>query len=221
MEDAIWRAFVSLGIPGLALGVLYMLFRRFHWRVAEVPPTWSGPILVLFMLISGGIVYFALSKWAPNASEKGAQPSTIIPAGAPSTAGDSQRPSAGAGAPDNASWKRAWLAIEDHHRLCFGHHGHFGSYAPTVTNRAELLKTLNRVDVSMDQRLSTARNKIIKLIREAPKDDDKQEDLDASFDMIYTDEIHDAIKDLEFEIRDAAVAHGVEVQVLPESSLPC
>jgi len=46
-EVAIWKVFVSLGVPGVALGVFYMLFRKFHWTFPAVPKSWVGPIIVL------------------------------------------------------------------------------------------------------------------------------------------------------------------------------
>lgn len=61
-----WRIVVSLGVPGLALGVLYMLFRRFNWQFPKVPRAWTGPIVVLFIIVIGLLVYAALYFWAPN-----------------------------------------------------------------------------------------------------------------------------------------------------------
>ncbi len=60
MEPDIWRIFVSLGVPGLALGVLYMLFRQFKWQFPIVPHAWVGPIIVLFIAVTGALVYSAL-----------------------------------------------------------------------------------------------------------------------------------------------------------------
>ena len=56
----IWKVFASFGIPGLALGVYYMLFRQFKWDFPRVPRSWVGPIIVLFMLLTAAIVYRAL-----------------------------------------------------------------------------------------------------------------------------------------------------------------
>lgn len=65
MEPEIWKIFVSLGVPGLALGVLYMLFRQFNWQFPQVPRSWVGPIVVLFILTTAGLIYAALYFWAP------------------------------------------------------------------------------------------------------------------------------------------------------------
>src|SRR5207249_1229940 len=65
-ESRILSVLVSLGVPGVALGILYLLFRSFHWEFAQVPETWVAPIVILFMLIVGGIVFYALTLWRPN-----------------------------------------------------------------------------------------------------------------------------------------------------------
>ncbi len=65
MEVKLWEIFTSLGVPGVALGVLYMLFSRFNWKLPIVPKKWVGPLLLVFMFIVGGIVFYTLSIWAP------------------------------------------------------------------------------------------------------------------------------------------------------------
>ena len=65
MEIEIWKIFASFGIPGLAIGMLYMLFRQFHWHFPKVSKNWVGPIVILFMIIVGGITFYALTLWAP------------------------------------------------------------------------------------------------------------------------------------------------------------
>ena len=65
-EFDLWKVFVSLGVPGLAIGVFYMLFRRFDWKLPEVSRPWAGPLLLVFMLLVGGVVLFALEKFAPS-----------------------------------------------------------------------------------------------------------------------------------------------------------
>jgi hypothetical protein len=65
MRADLWRIFVSLGVPGLALGVLYMLFQHFKWQFPKVPRRWVGPIIVLFITVTGVLVYSALYFWAP------------------------------------------------------------------------------------------------------------------------------------------------------------
>ncbi|NKC17655.1 hypothetical protein CWC29_002155 [Pseudoalteromonas sp. S4498] len=65
MDIDIWKVFASLGVPGLALGVFYMLFKSFHWKFPSVPRVWVGPLILLFMLIVGSITLYALTLWAP------------------------------------------------------------------------------------------------------------------------------------------------------------
>lgn len=65
-EIELWKVFSSLGIPGLALGVLYLLYKAFDWKLPQVPKIWVGPLMLVFLLIVGGIVFFALHKFGPN-----------------------------------------------------------------------------------------------------------------------------------------------------------
>lgn len=218
MELTAWRAFVSLGVPGLALGILYMLFRRFHWQFPEVPRVWVGPIIVLFMAITGGIVYTALENWAPvrptvtTPAPVIAETKPIGPAG-PTTPTE-QIP------PGNVKWKRALVDMQEryNHDLRYGTHAYnvYGGVQPTVwTNREILLRMLTRLDVSMDARLVAKRNKIIALVKAAPAGPGVNSmggrDLSDYFDMAYSDELKAALDDLDFEIRDGAAAHGVDV----------
>ena len=61
----LWTVFASLGVPGLALGVFYFLFKKFNWSFPRVPRGYVGPIVILFMLLVSGIVFYALTLWAP------------------------------------------------------------------------------------------------------------------------------------------------------------
>lgn len=62
----IWTIFTSLGVPGLALGILYMLFKRFQWTFPRVPRNYVGPIIILYMLLTSGVIFFALYLWKPE-----------------------------------------------------------------------------------------------------------------------------------------------------------
>lgn len=66
MESKLFKIFASLGVPGLALGVFYMLFKKFNWQFPIVPTEWVGPIIVLFMLLVSGIVFYALTIYKPS-----------------------------------------------------------------------------------------------------------------------------------------------------------
>ena len=68
MESKLFKMFVSLGVPGLALGVFYMLFKKFDWNFTNVPPEWVGPIIILFMILTTGIIFYTLSLWKPRSA---------------------------------------------------------------------------------------------------------------------------------------------------------
>lgn len=65
----LWKVFTSLGVPGLALGVFYMLFRKFEWQFSKVPRAWVGPIVILFLVLTAGIIFYALTLWAPTSRQ--------------------------------------------------------------------------------------------------------------------------------------------------------
>lgn len=65
-EVSLWQIFASLGVPGLALGVMYMLYKKFNWKFEAVPSSWVGPIVVLFLVLIFAIVLTALVLWGPN-----------------------------------------------------------------------------------------------------------------------------------------------------------
>ena len=67
-EIKLWKVFVSLGVPGLALGVFYMLMNRFGWETERISAAWSAALAVLFMLLSASVVLYALTLWRPTRS---------------------------------------------------------------------------------------------------------------------------------------------------------
>ena len=64
-EVELWQIFASLGVPGLAFGVFYMLMRVLKWRLPAVPRGYAGPALILFMLLAAGITLAALILYRP------------------------------------------------------------------------------------------------------------------------------------------------------------
>jgi len=55
-------------VPGVALGVFYLLLRSFNFRFSEIEPTWAAIIAVIFLVIVGAITIFALHRFAPAAT---------------------------------------------------------------------------------------------------------------------------------------------------------
>jgi len=66
MEAKFIRPLVALGIPGVALGVFYLLFRKFNFQFSQVDAAWTVVVVLLFILIAGGITFYALYRWAPT-----------------------------------------------------------------------------------------------------------------------------------------------------------
>jgi hypothetical protein len=65
MESRILKIFVLLGVPGVALGVFYLLLKQFGFEFSKIGSTASAFIAIIFLLIVGGITFFALHRWAP------------------------------------------------------------------------------------------------------------------------------------------------------------
>lgn len=65
-EIDLWKVFASLGVPGIVLGVFYILFRKFNWKFPQVPKKWVGPLIVLFMVLIAGVTFYGLILWAPS-----------------------------------------------------------------------------------------------------------------------------------------------------------
>ncbi len=63
MEDKIIKSLKSLGIPGIGLGIFYLLFDRFNWSFPQVPAVWTGPIVVLFLVLVFFITYKVIDVW--------------------------------------------------------------------------------------------------------------------------------------------------------------
>ncbi len=55
MEVSIIRALVVLGVPGVALGIFYLLLRSFNFQFAKVGPEWTAIVAILFLFVVGGI----------------------------------------------------------------------------------------------------------------------------------------------------------------------
>ena len=66
MEAKIIKSLIVLGVPGVALGVFYLLLKSFNFNFGEINGTLSALIAILFLLIVGGVTIYALYKWAPK-----------------------------------------------------------------------------------------------------------------------------------------------------------
>jgi hypothetical protein len=69
MESRVLKALVVLGVPGVALGVFYLLLRQFGFSFSTIGAGASAGIAVLFLVIIGGVILFALHRWAPQRSD--------------------------------------------------------------------------------------------------------------------------------------------------------
>ena len=65
MEVKFIRALVTLGVPGVALGIFYLLLRSFNFQFSQIGPASTAGIAIIFLLIVGMITFYALHLWAP------------------------------------------------------------------------------------------------------------------------------------------------------------
>ncbi|MET0395857.1 MAG: hypothetical protein ABW277_03460 [Longimicrobiaceae bacterium] len=65
LGEKFWKIVAGLGVPGLALGVLYALLRVFNWDLAPIPASWLTVLVVLFLVVVGTITLLALHYWRP------------------------------------------------------------------------------------------------------------------------------------------------------------
>lgn len=70
MESKIIKTLAVLGIPGVALGIFYLLFKKFEFSFSVVNPAWTAAIVVLFIMATTAITFFALHRWSPSKEAK-------------------------------------------------------------------------------------------------------------------------------------------------------
>ncbi|MCI5192620.1 MAG: hypothetical protein D3915_05770 [Candidatus Electrothrix sp. AU1_5] len=66
METSLLEVLVTLGIPGVALGIFYLLLRSFKVRFDIISSTWAAIIAIVFLLVVGGITFYGLQRFSPN-----------------------------------------------------------------------------------------------------------------------------------------------------------
>ncbi|MDR7024234.1 hypothetical protein [Pseudomonas peli] len=60
------RPLIALGIPGVALGIFYLLMKPQSFEFSKIDPTWSAIIVLCFLIITGAVTLYALHRWAPK-----------------------------------------------------------------------------------------------------------------------------------------------------------
>lgn len=67
------KTFASLGVPGLAIGVLYFAIKQWHLPIPMPSKAWGGPIVVLIVIVLGGLTYVVLDRVFPSQKEPRAE----------------------------------------------------------------------------------------------------------------------------------------------------
>ena len=71
MESRLLRGLTVLGVPGVAIGVFYLLLRNFNFHFDSIPPIWAATIAILFLVVVGVVTLYALNRWAPSRADSG------------------------------------------------------------------------------------------------------------------------------------------------------
>jgi hypothetical protein len=66
MERSVIKVLVGLGVPGVALGIFYLLLKSLSFEFSSIDPTWSAIIVILFLVVVAGVTLFALHRWSPE-----------------------------------------------------------------------------------------------------------------------------------------------------------
>ncbi len=64
------RTLVVLGVPGVALGVFYLLLKQFWFEFSKIGSNASAIIAMMFLILVGGITFFALHRWGPSKGQR-------------------------------------------------------------------------------------------------------------------------------------------------------
>jgi hypothetical protein len=86
MEAKILRTLATLGVPGVALGVFYLLLRQFGFQFTTIGPVASAAIAILFLLLVAGVTLYALRHFGTTVGS--ARPVTDSGLQADGTTGD-------------------------------------------------------------------------------------------------------------------------------------
>jgi len=70
MESRLLKILVVLGVPGVALGVFYLLLKQFGFEFSRIGSNASAIIAMTFLLLVGGITFFALHRWGPSKGQQ-------------------------------------------------------------------------------------------------------------------------------------------------------
>jgi len=65
VESKLLKSLVVLGVPGVALGIFYLLLKRLNFNFDTISSTWAASIAILFLLVVGWVTTYAIHRFAP------------------------------------------------------------------------------------------------------------------------------------------------------------
>ena len=81
MDERFWKIVVTLGVPGLALGVFFGLYNKLGFTFAPVQAEWTGPIAIVFLVLVAIVVIVALMKYRPTTPAPSDSSEPPVPSG--------------------------------------------------------------------------------------------------------------------------------------------
>lgn len=62
MDIEIIDSLIFLGVPGVSLGIFYLLLREFGFKFDTINSTWAAIIAIIFLLVTGGVTFYGLQQ---------------------------------------------------------------------------------------------------------------------------------------------------------------
>lgn len=69
METKIIKSLIVLGVPGVLLGIFFLLFREFEFEFDTISSTWAAIIAIIFLVVVGLITFYGLQQWSPHRND--------------------------------------------------------------------------------------------------------------------------------------------------------
>lgn len=60
------KVFASLGVPGLVVGIIYVMIQIWGFELPRVPRGWAGPIVLVIVLSLSGLTYAVIDRVFPK-----------------------------------------------------------------------------------------------------------------------------------------------------------
>ncbi len=66
MDTKFIKPLIALGIPGVSLGIFYLLYKNLDIQLSQIDSTWSAIIAILFLVLVSSTTIFSLKHFSPE-----------------------------------------------------------------------------------------------------------------------------------------------------------